>query len=265
MALQPIGKTYSQRKSEFDTISFIHIRNLACRDYRILNYNDTLHDREGTKDKVLEFELQNGVIFPDGTDPSVLAAVPVQPPQQIIVPNIPIPIVPVTPVGELPAMVFTQTNPPASEPQAQPAPATPPPGRKRRTAAAAAPSAPVETAPVAPPVFSAAPSFTAPAANPFAPTAPVAPPVIGASVQQPGVNDDVVKKLFEALDSIKFTAVKTSEQLAEVTSQNKMLFNALHYIYLSQPALLDHAQKATNGKAMDLETFKTYVFGLNPR
>ena len=69
----PAGTTYSQRKQQFEGVAFIDVRNLGVMVYKnpdhtpILDAGETLQvDRKAeTIEKVLQFELANGIIVPD--------------------------------------------------------------------------------------------------------------------------------------------------------------------------------------------------------
>lgn len=69
----PAGTTYSQRKQKFESGAFIDVRNLGAMVYKnadhtpLLDAGETLQmDRKAeTIERVLQFELANGIIVPD--------------------------------------------------------------------------------------------------------------------------------------------------------------------------------------------------------
>jgi hypothetical protein len=80
------GTTFSQRRAELDQIRFVAIRNMAYMLYTtqpdpnqppkpLMTYNESLAlDRDEVKKIVLQFELQNGLIQPDGTEVEYFSA-----------------------------------------------------------------------------------------------------------------------------------------------------------------------------------------------
>lgn len=73
----PAGTTYSQRKKQLETMSFMDVRILGTMTYKdqagvpILDASETLHvnKRPESIEKVLQFELANNLIVHDGSSP----------------------------------------------------------------------------------------------------------------------------------------------------------------------------------------------------
>lgn len=78
--------TVSQRRQFFEECRFIEVRNLAYIQYKkpdgepLLRYEDTLDNREQTKQMVLAYEVAQGWLIPDGTEGQI--QVPAQPTPQ---------------------------------------------------------------------------------------------------------------------------------------------------------------------------------------
>jgi hypothetical protein len=167
------GTTYSDRKKQFEIMPFMDVRLIGNKKYRyedgtpILDWDATLHtdSRQVSIEKVLQFELDEGFIVPDGAEQSTQQ--PQQGVQQMANPYMP-------PNG-MPQPNMMQ---PPGAPPPMPMPGGAPPGMMMPTMAP----------PMAPPPPQAAPYGMAPMAPPGAPP-PVASPAQAAAVAQ-GVSPD---------------------------------------------------------------------------
>ncbi len=72
--ITPGTMTTSQRRAQLEETRFIDIRNLAFLKYKksdgnpLLTYEETLSDRDAVKLAVLQYEIANGWLIPDGTE-----------------------------------------------------------------------------------------------------------------------------------------------------------------------------------------------------
>jgi hypothetical protein len=84
------GTPFNKRREEMDSLRFVAIRNMAYIHYTnqpdpnqppqpIMTYKETLDDRDTVKRAVLQFELVNGLIVPDGTEAAYFNATHQQP------------------------------------------------------------------------------------------------------------------------------------------------------------------------------------------
>lgn len=172
------GSTYAQRKAEIEGSTFIHIRNLVLHIYKkpdgnpLMDYTATLGNREDVRKTVLQFELVNGLIVPDGTEgQSDEAAQPQQshPPTQQQVPMsnpMPAPI----PPAATPAQAVQVAQPTAPQGDVQ---AAGPTKTKRAYNKSAGNGAAVAPPPAAPPAMPAATPGYVPPQQPPPQTAPV--------------------------------------------------------------------------------------------
>lgn len=142
------GTPFASRAQELDTMRFIDIRNMAYMHYKvpdpqnagaeraILTYMESLSmPRDQVKRLVLQFEVQNGVIVPDGTEAQYFNAQPAAPtegaPQMSAQPQYPpqppSPQQMSIPGSQPPAPGFPSAPPPPQGYPQQPAVAGPPP------------------------------------------------------------------------------------------------------------------------------------------
>jgi hypothetical protein len=141
-----LGMPFSARRQELDLMRFIAIRNMAYIHYKnpsadpnqppmpLLTYNETIAmDRDEVRRRVLGFELQNGLIAPDGTENEYFAAQPQQAqqgaPMSAPPPNYQPP--PAQQYQQPPAQQYAPPAgpPPAASPQQAAAAAQPPPAQ----------------------------------------------------------------------------------------------------------------------------------------
>lgn len=293
------GTPLSQRRDYLynQATRFIEIRNLAYLDYKnpdgtpLMTYEETLTDRDVVREKILNYELANGLIVNDGAAgqaaPTNFPAMNPEVQHMSFTPA-PAPFAPPA-AAPAPAPTFapapTPTFAPApvaaapSAPQAtgpQPELQAPPTSGRGRRKAPGAGGAAVAPPPAAPPAGPAptveaqptfapppAPGFAAPAptfAAPPAPTfsAPVAPvPVAPASVD--------FTPVFQRVDALGAGFESLSKQLEEVkatnaalTKQNEALLGAIFALAQTNQATSAWMAQSNGGNAMDFSTFKKF-------
>ena len=213
LVLPKPGQTTSQRRKELDEASFIVSRNLVHRHYKdaagnpLMNFQQTLDDRELVKTTIVNHEASIGALVEDGggrqpTTPLHLVQPVEQPvaPQGEVMPvppqQLPMPFPqPQQPQPSVPMMPQPMQGPPQPmpppyqppmppqqpyPPQAIPAPANPAEaaaapvtGKKRRPASGVAVAPP--PAAIAPPVYQQPPQAVAQQPMPYQPPQPPMP------------------------------------------------------------------------------------------
>lgn len=294
------GTTLSARRAEIDAAPFPKIRDLAVNVYKkpdgtgIMAYIESLGaDHAVTKDKVIEYELAQGLLVPDGSTGAVAGQLAAPPPTPItpIMPEVAAP--PKTPVP-------AQTQPVAAAP-VNGAPALRQSRRSQQKGGMAAPpdappvqlsipgSSKEETA--APPRTPVAPSngFTAPVPQSNGFTAPVAvdptptqfsfvPPVPssfttsvqtnGAAHQAPTANFDIgpilqgIESLSRGVEAAVKTGDKALHKVTDLDAKTDHMMTILWYICQST----GFNTNLINNKIDSLTKFKQYAqFLSNPQ
>lgn len=255
----PPGESYSERKRKLAEGPFGDIRNLATLFYKkpgtndaLLQFNQTFESRENTLEAVLQFELSQGFIVPDGAE---AMALPVQ--------------------MEVPGTQQTQSAPAQS---GDAPPATPARGRPRRTiGAAVAPSpavmnpaqviqqpnsegAPPWSPPAPPVMMPQVPNVVIPVGGPPLPFAPIA----QQQVQPSGDLSVLIGKLDQIGNGLSLISQNQEAMAKQLTVLGDIIRKqaaALHHIYMTNPSLAP----AINGKANDAGSFLNYLEAYAPK
>ena len=110
-------KSVSERLNELNVSRFIAVRNLATMHYKnpdgtsLMEYKDTLQDRDAVRKRVIEFEILNGWVTPDQAGFTTTSASPVEAAQ----------------IGTPQMVSFSAPLPPPPAPVAQPTEMSPMP------------------------------------------------------------------------------------------------------------------------------------------
>lgn len=277
-------KTVSERRAELSAMKFVDVRNLVHLMYKkpdnspLMTHSESLGTpRDTLKDIVIQYEVEKGMIVPDGAEGSMPVQPPPPPPQMEPVPQM------TQQPFQPPQLVPTQSVPPVmppqqmmAPPQEQPAPAQPP-GRRRRgagsTAAAPPPPAPDPTfmlpqqpqnvqvgVPVVPTQTAGAPAFT-----PFQPAMPAPQqPAFPQPQAAPAAVDltPVLQEIQNLGKGLNALGQATGKDMQEIKTTLTLVLTALHHLYLSNPG----TAPTTNGQANTLPEFRNFLakFAGNP-
>lgn len=213
-------KTWTRRRAEMEQVSFIDLRNVAYMTYKkpdpsgrtnpdgtpvlvpLMEYEDTLRNRENVFQTLLSYELQNGMITDDRSNPSTQ-----QNPAQVPATNgvqmsngqmPPLPQPPAPQFGQQPAPGFA---PPGFQPQPGFPPPAQPPQYQHPPALNGQPATPQQAAaaPQMPPPQQAAPppGATAPTTRrKRSPSTATAPPTAAPTAPQAQLQQQVPVAVF---------------------------------------------------------------------
>lgn len=253
-------KTIAERRAELDGSRFVAVRNLATVWYKksdgtpLMEYRDTLSDREVVKQKILEFEMENGFIrkdsqssaTPTGPQPAVLfTAEPEEAPQNGTTMNMPASFAPPSPMAApptpaaAPAEGLTQGRGRRRAAGALGSAVAPPPGLTAAPAASpmvapmpAPMAAPVPMAPPAPMMSAPAPmAFSGPAAFSIPPAVPV--PAPSGNVDLAPVMDKI-NQIGKGLEVAANNADAAVKAVGDLKKDMQFVLAAIHHLYKVQ-------------------------------
>lgn len=250
------GTTFSARKKELDEVRFVAVRKLATMIYKnpdgtpLVAYLDSLKERDLVKNAVLNFELSQGMIHNDGTQP-----VPSPTTGPVMTIQAPPAFTPPVMNMAAPQQQMIQPSLPAMPPQPPPAMEAPQaeaaaPRKSRRAIAGASVAPPPESPPMNPQapqvntqmsVPFQPPTFQPPAFQPPAfqvPGQAVPPPVAAQPANTVLVDTNALASLMASVDKLgqgvqtaTYNADQSLKATAELRRNQQIMITALWQIH----------------------------------